>query len=187
MPKKNNLKYIRNWQANHKANVEQARRKWAEAHPDYPKKHRLINKKYYKEYHKKWQHDNADKIRADHAKYVSAKRNSDPNVKLQKILRDRLRNALKGNFKSGSAVSDLGCSIPQLKSYLESLFQQGMTWANHGKLWHIDHIIPLSKFNLQERTQFLIACNYKNLQPLWKDDNFTKHNFHILDFRNGLF
>jgi len=90
-------------------------------------------------------------------------------------LRTRLNSAIRGSQKSGSAVDDLGCSIENLKLYLESKFQEGMTWDNRGKHgWHIDHIKPLSSFDLTDREQFLKAVNYTNLQPLWAKDNLTK-------------
>jgi hypothetical protein len=84
---------------------------------------------------------------------------------------------LKKNAKSGSAVRDLGCSIEQLKQHLESKFQTNMSWNNYGPTgWHIDHIIPLSKFNLSIREELLKACHYTNLQPLWAIDNICKGN-----------
>lgn len=50
-----------------------------------------------------------------------------------------------------------------------------MTWENRGMFgWHIDHIIPLSLFNLTDRNDFLNACHYTNLQPLWSLDNLKK-------------
>jgi hypothetical protein len=91
------------------------------------------------------------------------------------LLRNRIRNALKGNYKSGSAIKDLGCSIEYLKNYLESKFQEGMSWENWAHDgWHIDHIKPLASFDLSDRIQFLQACNYTNLQPLWAKDNIAK-------------
>lgn len=98
---------------------------------------------------------------------------SDLKYRLRCILRSRFRFALKGNFKSGSAVRDLGCSIEQLKLHLESKFQPGMTWENYGQ-WHIDHIQPLSSFDLTDLEQIKIACHYTNLQPLWAVDNLRK-------------
>lgn len=119
--------------------------------------------------------------------YIKTRRKIDINFYLKDRLRSRLSKALNRNQKSGSAVRDLGCTIPELKRYIESKFQTGMTWSNRGKDWHIDHIIPLTKFNLQNRQQFLIACHYTNLQPLWAKDNIAKNNLSLFDFKDGMF
>ena len=105
------------------------------------------------------------------------KLDNDIQYKLACSLRDRLRKAIKGNAKVGSAVVDLGCPIVFFKKYLESKFQLGMNWENWGlgnEKWHIDHIKPLIKFDLTDREQLLIACHYTNLQPLWQKDNLKK-------------
>ena len=47
-----------------------------------------------------------------------------------------------------------------------------MTFANV----HIDHIKPVSKFNLDNEEEFLDCCNYTNLQPLLAKDNLEKSN-----------
>lgn len=92
-----------------------------------------------------------------------------------KNLRSRLYDALKNNQKIGSAVSDLGCSIEELKVHLESKFQLGMTWNNWTKDgWHIDYIRPLASFDLTDKNQVKEACKYINLQPLWAEDNLSK-------------
>ena len=88
------------------------------------------------------------------------------------MLRGRLRKAVLSNG-SCSAVRDLGCAVEELKKHLESKFQPGMTWKNQG-LWHIDHVRPLASFDLTERAQFLQACHYTNLQPLWAAENLKK-------------
>jgi len=111
--------------------------------------------------------------------YVKKRRAYDINFKISGNLRNRLVSAIKNNQKAGSAVSDLGCSIDFLKSHLESLFQPEMTWDNYGKggdRWNIDHIKPLAFFNLSNRDEFLKACHYSNLQPLWEPDNLKKSN-----------
>lgn len=95
--------------------------------------------------------------------------------KLKVLLRTRMGMAIKGDQKSGSAVQDLGCSIEELKKHLEFQFQPGMTWDNWAlDGWHIDHIIPLASADLTDRKQFLEACHYTNLQPLWVEDNLKK-------------
>lgn len=108
--------------------------------------------------------------------YVRNKYRTDLNFRLADNLRSRLNTAIKST-KAGSAVNNLGCSIEELKIYLESLFQPDMTWDNYGKNgWHIDHIKPLSKFDLSDIEQLKEGCNYINLQPLWAKDNLKKSN-----------
>ena len=97
----------------------------------------------------------------------------DPAYRLSVRLRNRLNDAIKGKFKAGSAVSLLGCSIDELLRHFDGLFTDGMTWANHGE-WHIDHIRPLSSFDLEDQAQLAVACHYSNLQPLWATENLRK-------------
>jgi len=103
------------------------------------------------------------------------------NAKIAKNLRNRLNSAINNGQKPGSSVKDLGCSIEELKQHLESQFYnrftgERMTWDNYGYYgWHIDHIKPLSSFDLADHKQFLEACHYTNLQPLWAEDNFEKN------------
>lgn len=100
---------------------------------------------------------------------------TDLNFRLRLQLRDRLNKAVKNAQKVGSAVDDLGCTIDQLKTYLEAKFQPGMTWDNWAKYgWHIDHIKSLCNFDLTDREQLRKACHYTNLQPLWWQDNLKK-------------
>lgn len=107
--------------------------------------------------------------------YAKKRSLTDPAFKLKINLRARFNRAIRGKYKKGSAVESLGCSVEFLKQYLESKFKQGMTWENYGrKGWHIDHIIPLSKFDLTNKEELLKACHYTNLQPLWWYENLEK-------------
>ncbi len=66
--------------------------------------------------------------------------------------------------------------MEELKQHLEKQFQPGMTW-NNWKFdgWHLDHIVPLCKFDLMNPEQVKIATHYTNLQPLWAKDNLSKN------------
>ena len=95
--------------------------------------------------------------------------------KLSQYLRTRINAAVKKGSRRGSAVRDLGCSIPEFKKYLEVQFEDGMTWDNwRHDGWHIDHIIPLNTFDLTCREQFLQATHYTNMRPLWARENFAR-------------
>ena len=107
--------------------------------------------------------------------YHRNKKLADVNYRIKCRLRNRLWKVLRGNYKTGSAVRDLGCSIEHFKKHLEAQFQPGMTWENYGNGgWHLDHIRPLVLFDLTDRSQFLEAAHYTNLQPLWAKDNLSK-------------
>jgi hypothetical protein len=102
------------------------------------------------------------------------------NFRLKKTARSRIYNAIKRLSlvkKPGIRYRTekmIGCKIEQLRSHLESQFKKGMTWNNHGSHWHIDHIIPMSHFDLTKESQLLAASHYTNMQPMWAAENFSK-------------
>ena len=105
---------------------------------------------------------------------TTARRNK-LNERLAHSVRVRITQMIKN--KSLNTVDILGCTWEELKVYLESKFQEGMSWENYGRDgWHIDHIKPLSKFNLNNPDELKKACHYSNLQPLWAKDNLRKSN-----------
>jgi hypothetical protein len=141
-----------------KANREKARegsRRWAQANPENNREKYL-----------RWRKANPD--------YEKERIKTDVQFKLIKRIRSRLRTAMRKNYKSGSAIKDLGCSISELKIHLEARFDANMTWENWGPYWHIDHILPLASFDLTDRDQFLRAAHWSNLQPLEKIANMRK-------------
>ena len=140
--------------------------------PKFKEKRKLeSHKEYQNNYNKNY--EKTPESKKKFTDYVRNRRTNDVQFKLTTLLRHRLYMALKSNSKTGSAVHDLGCTVEELKKYLESKFQQGMSWDNHGK-WHIDHILPLSSFNLSDREQLIKACHFTNLQPLWAEENMKK-------------
>lgn len=140
------------------------------------------NKEKNKETNKQYSLNNRDKINKLMNEWKKRQRNNrNMQYILKESLRSRTRSAIKGLAKTGSAIRDLGCSVDELKTHLENNFYmrqktgEMMTWDNYGFYgWHIDHIKPLSSFDLSDRVQFLEAANYKNLQPLWAEENFKK-------------
>lgn len=67
----------------------------------------------------------------------------------------------------------VGCDLETLKVHIEQQFTEGMTFDNYGE-WDIDHIIPIASFDFSIVSNIYICYNYKNLQPLWHEDNLKK-------------
>jgi len=79
-----------------------------------------------------------------------------------------------GGFSKKSKTNNiLGCSFEEFKKYIESQFQEGMSWENQGE-WHLDHKIPVSWAESEEKVYEL--NHYTNFQPLWAKDNLSKGN-----------
>lgn len=130
-----------------------------------------------REYGRDYYSHNPEKVIQSNLRYTSSRKKVDVEYSLAIRLRQRLNKALRRHSKSGSAVQDLGCSVKEFKVYLESQFREGMSWGNYGRDgWHIDHIVPLSKFSLNDRQDLLKAVHYSNLQPMWAADNIKKSN-----------
>ena len=107
------------------------------------------------------------------AEYIRNKRKVDVEFAIKESLRNRIYCAIRNNQKSAHTLELLGCSLDELKVHLEQQFEPGMTWNNYGE-WHIDHIIPCSYFDLTKEENQRICFNYRNLQPLWAEENRKK-------------
>jgi hypothetical protein len=144
---------------------------------EHKKEYQLKNKEKIKKYYDFFYSKNRHKIIKCNLEYILRRKKVDIGFRFSLNLRGRLKQAFKNNYKGGSAVRDLGCSIEELKQHLEFKFQPGMSWDNYGIYgWHIDHIVPLSNFDLSDPEQLKKACHYTNLQPLWAKDNLKKGN-----------
>lgn len=150
---------------------------------DTQKKRREAQKDIFREYIKKYRVEKKDKIRKTSREYSKNRSRTDNNFRIANNLRHRLRMALKNSSKIGSHINDLGCNIEFLIKYLESIFYKSnltgelMSWENYGsgpKKWQIDHKKALCLFDLTNKEQFLRACHYTNLQPLWHEDHVVK-------------
>jgi hypothetical protein len=85
------------------------------------------------------------------------------------------RSAMKRNGASPRIEELLGYSVAELKIYLEMQFTKGMNWDRFfkGEI-HIDHIVPVSYFDLSIEEQFKQCWNIYNLRPMWAKDNMKK-------------
>lgn len=165
--------------------------KWRAAHPEKCREYtkRYLSKKPHKtkEYRdrynaknpgvvrlatKRWAALNRDKINAGYRKRCR----ENPRYKLRKNLACRMGSAIKRGLakKASKTVALIGCSPQFLVGYLEAKFKPGMTWANHGTLWEVDHIIPCAAYDLRDESHQRSCFHYTNLQPLSVTENRRK-------------
>lgn len=133
---------------------------------EYQKKYAEENKEKIKEYKSKHSKENREKITKYKSIYQRERRKTDSIFKLKFTISGLIRKSFKskGFSKNKKTIEILGCEIEFFKNYLENLFIDGMNWDNHGKVWDIDHKIPLSSAITEE--DVIKLNHYTNLQPL---------------------
>jgi hypothetical protein len=133
----------------------------------------ICNVESHKERHRQYNKTNKSILREKRRIYVKNERKSNVLFKLRQNLRRRFSRCIK--LKGTEKI--LGCSFEQFRVHIESKFKPGMSWDNYGyNGWHIDHIMPLSWFDVTDPNEVDKANHYTNLQPLWAKDNFIKNN-----------
>jgi hypothetical protein len=151
--------------------------KWRLKNPEKYKESKKQSDKLYNIVHKEEIRETKNKYNKSDAGKKSTnksrkKRRQNPVLKLKDYQRNRLYYALDGKSKSKRTMEIIGCPWEDLKSHLESQFQNGMTWENHGTIWHVDHIIPLGLGKTPE--QIYELSHYTNLQPIFVEEHRIK-------------
>lgn len=160
--RKKRLAYLKTYRETHKEQIRLGRLDWA---------HR--NREKDNSYKKKWRKNNKNQELV----YQKNRRGYDIHYKLVNNLRHRIYLALKGKTKSQNTMKILGCAMEDLKRHLESKFQNGMSWDNHGiNGWHIDHIRPCASFDLSQPEEQAQCFHFSNLQPLWATTDIARQN-----------
>ena len=110
----------------------------------------------------------------EHNREKSKCKECSPLLVLINIQRRSIHRVLKRSelTKTQSTIEYLGCSAEHFMNYLKLKMTPDMTMDNI----HIDHIKPVSRFNLDDPDEFLDCCHYTNLQPLLAKDNLEKKN-----------
>ena len=188
-------KIIKHRQENTDRNKERCK-KWKKDNKDkvseYNKKYRQENKDEIKEREIKYKQENPDKIKQTSKKYYQThkcehNKNTGKciicnlSLYLINIQRGQIWRCLKLSTqnKTKSSIEYLGCDADYFKDYIQKkmdIYNQTAEVKMDFTNIHIDHIKPISVFNLDDEEEFLDCCNYTNLQPLLSKDNLIKKN-----------
>jgi len=160
---------------------DETNKEWKNKNPEslkrYQKKYHQTAKS--KETRKKWNKDNEDKLREQwrikEARYREDKSNTRA---IANQIRRSLNDALKGQKKSKSTLLIVGVkNWNELKQFIESQFTKGMKWELWKKDgWHLDHVRPVASFDFKDKEQQQVCFNWRNLRPLWSEDNQDKRD-----------
>ena len=111
--------------------------------------------------------------------YFRKRRQSNTKVRLKSNMRNRINKALKNKSKGFKAKEILGIDLETYKFWIEYQMSAEMNWTNI----HIDHVKPISSFDVSNENELLEAFNWKNTQPLLKEENLRKSNkFNELEY-----
>jgi hypothetical protein len=129
--------------------------------------------------------NNRDKVNKSSRKYKKEVLSKDPLYLLNKSIGSCIRKSfrsknLRKDFKTREII---GCPMIEFKSYIESLFLEGMTWENRS-MWHLDHIIPIS-FG-ENKEEIILLNHFTNFRPMWATDNIIKSD-NIEDIENPIY
>jgi len=123
-----------------------------------------------------WQIERRAKNRARGYAWQTLKRATDWEWRERTRIRMKCNGIKKAKPHSNKYIIELGCSYWQAKKHVERQWLPGMSWQNHGTAWEIDHIVAVTRFDVNDPMQRLQMSHFTNLQPLWTRDNRRKRN-----------
>lgn len=153
---------------------QQARKNNKQTKKEADRKYYLKNRDRIKSRVKKYRTLHKEDCNAYRRIYDKSRKRTDTHYKMMKCLRTRNYKALKGKKKPRSLEKNCGFS-GFLMDYIKTTFYNDrMTPDNYGEVWELDHIKPLSSFDLTDPNQYIEANHYTNLQALLVEDNKEK-------------
>ena len=100
---------------------------------------------------------------------------NDPNYARTRKLRNKLYYFVKTQGKSCSNITELlGCDWKAFEIWFIFMFDEKMSFENHGSYWSIDHVNPCCNFDLTDTRNQYICFNWSNLRPVKILDNQKK-------------
>lgn len=97
----------------------------------------------------------------------------EPLEKFKRSIRSRIYSALV-KLKTKHSIEYLGCTAEQYIRWLQFCDPEFSLENREGK-YHIDHVIPLCKFNLDDEAEQLIAFNWRNTTCVSAYENLAKN------------
>ena len=124
--------------------------------------------------------NNRSKINA----YERLKRRTDFNFNLFCNISQRTKYAFKSQ-NIVKPISLLRCSNHFFRKWIIHQLYGNISSENYGKIWSLDHCLPLSKINLSNENELNKYTNWVNIRPMYIKDNIIKsdksiHHLYLL-------
>lgn len=157
-------------------NFRKNRRSCKDCEREYGRKYRRENP----EKSKNWVKNNSEKMQfLQHKWYINNKEKingkfrdrykSDIIFKKIKNYRTALNHIIGGKQKTNKYIK---CSKKHLLNWIEFCFTDNMSFKNYGKIWVVDHVIPLN-----ENIEFDILSCWYNIMPVLNKYNLKKNKY----------
>ena len=135
---------------------------------NYQKEYYNENREQRLEYQRQYNDCNKEKI----ADYVRKKYKNNEQHRVACNIRSGLNHAIRCD--SASVRHAIGISYNTFIEWIAFQFTDDMTMENYGSLWHFDHVLPLSAFNLLNEDEFKKATCWINIRPMLAVKNKEK-------------
>lgn len=121
---------------------------------------------------KKYKQENKESINTARNAYL-AKKHLNHEERLKRNMKSLISAKIRKTRHTGEY---LGAPMTLIVKWLEFNFGENMSWENYGKVWHIDHTIPIDLFDLQNENEALVCFCWMNIIPLTAIENLKKSN-----------
>ena len=115
-----------------------------------------------------------------HELYKKIKKRKDEDIKFRLAcnLRKKALNASKAQNvrKRNKTFYLFRCSQSFLRHWIESQLYGEMTLENYGKVWYLDHCLPIASFDLLDENDVKKCFNWINLRPMYVEDKIMKRD-----------
>jgi len=168
--KESKKEYQKEYNQNNKESKKEYNKEYYNNNKESKKEYYNNNKESKKEYQKEYNQNNKETIKEYNKEYQKNRLASDPYYKFTRNLRARISKAFKAQSKNGKtkACAEYGIDFAAIFAHV------GARPANN---FHLDHIIPLSVFNLDDAEHVRLAHLPENLRWLPGKENLEKHDF----------
>lgn len=131
---------------------------------------------------RKWVENNRERMQELQSNWYQKnkeKRNQKEKEKVKenhgfRLYKNNKRNLNRLIHKKNPDKEFLGTKFKIIMEWFEFCFDDEMTWDNYASYWEVDHVIPVTNFDLDDKEQEKLCFDWKNITPLNKKENMKK-------------